>query len=86
MFFFSINFPANAAPSIEPVSGLVEVSGEQLLYLEVGRSKSFRVNGSDDGAFTYAINSTIANVQKDETGTQADLTLTLDNTAPQSLR
>ena len=68
------------------MSGLVEVSGEQLLYLEVGQPTTFRVNGSDDGAFTYAVNSTVANVEKDETGTQADLTLTLENTDPQSLR
>ena len=68
------------------MSGLFEVSGEQLLYLEVGKPTTFTVNGSDDGAFTYAVNSTVTNVQKDETGTQADLTLTLDNTEPQSLR
>ena len=68
------------------MSGLTEVSGEQLLYLEVGQAATFRVNGSDDGVFTYALNSSVANAQKTETDNQADVSLTVTNTDPQSLR
>lgn len=79
-------FSANQAPNISVVDGLTEVSGENLLYIQVGIPAIFSVNGSDDGQFTYALNSSVPGVQKVETQEKADINLTIANTDPQSLR
>ena len=68
------------------MSGLTEVSGEQFLYVEVGQAVTFSVNGSDDGAIEYSLNSSVANAVVTPAGNQAAVSLTVTNTDPQSLR
>ena len=79
-------FTANAAPEIGVVSGLTDVSGEQLLYVEVGQIVSFIVNGSDDGTFQFVLNSSVAGAVATRDGDEYNVSLTLTNTEPQSLR
>ena len=79
-------FSANTAPVLAVLSGLVNVAGEKQLYIEVGVPKTFRINGSDDGTFTYRISSTIAAVLENEVDGTLDITVTITNTDPQLLR
>ena len=81
-----IVIPANAAPEIGVVSGLTQVSGEQLLYVEVGQTVSFSVNGSDDGTFVYSLNSSVADAVATPVGDLAQVNLTVTNLDPQTLR
>ena len=81
-----IVIPANAAPEISVVSGLTQVSGEQLLYVEVGQTVSFSVNGSDDGTFQYSLNSSVADAVATPVGDLAQVNLTVTNLDPQTLR
>ena len=79
-------FTANTAPVLAVLSGLVNVAGEKQLYIEVGVSKTFSVNGSDDGTFTYRVNSTIADVTQNVVDGTLDINVTITNTDPQLLR
>ena len=79
-------FTANTAPVLAVLSGLVNVAGEKQLYIEVGVSETFSVNGSDDGTFTYRVNSTIADVTQNVVDGTLDITVTITNTDPQLLR
>ena len=77
--------PANAAPIISAVSGLDRLDGEYILYLEVNKEVTFTVNGTDDGLFSYRLDSSIPNITITETEGNADITVNLLNTDPQSL-
>ena len=68
------------------MSGLTEVGGEQLLYLEVNKEVTFTVNGTDDGTFTYKVSSTVADITTVETDDKVDVTAKVLSTDPQSLR
>ena len=78
---------ANSAPTLTAVSVLVEKDGEFRLFLEKNVETSFTVRGSDDGAFTLHVNSTLADVgmTRNNNDTTISLTLTEIDTA-QKLR
>ena len=69
------------------LSGLNEVAGEQLLYLEVNQHATFRVNGSDDGTFDFVVNSSsvMEIIQNVDNGI-LNLTVRISNTEPLTLR
>ena len=79
-------FTANTSPGLAVLSGLVNVAREKQLYIEVGVPKTFSVNGSDDGTFTYRVYSTMAGVIENEVDGTLDITVTNANTDPQLLR
>ena len=68
------------------MSGLDRLDGEYILYLEVNQEVTFTVNGTDDGSFSYRLDSSIPNITVTETEGNADITVNLLNTDPQSLR
>ena len=76
---------ANAAPIISAVSGLDRLDGEYILYLEVNQEVTFALNGTDDGSFSYRLDSSIPNITITETEGNADITVNLLNMDPQSL-
>ena len=79
-------FTANAVPEISVVSGLTDVSGEQILYVEVDQAVFFIVKGSDDGTFQFSLNSSVTGAVATRDGDEYNVSLTLTNTEPQSLR
>ena len=84
---FCFQSTANTAPVMAVLSGLNEVAGEQLLYLEVNQQATFRINGSDDGTFDFVVNSSsVMEITQNVDNGILDVTVRISNIDPQSLR